>query len=339
MLEKGLIGFLEENKKKLIFGAFVIIIIIVVVFLLDYLKEKKEATEETLNLSTTRYPIVYPDDSEIHYPLTEERCENIKDQAQKRKCFNDLEYAKAVVSKEINRCLFLADEKKIDDCIFYIVKLKSHEGTARLEDCEKIKDKEKRSRCIIENLAVNTFNYDICDKYFVNEPFKRKECKDKTRTFDIVVNKKDISLCREVKTLEYTALCYGYMFAKGQDCSMLPDGPDKDYCEDMYYFADVKTINDCNKLSLDDYKKVCMRVIKEKKPASDLDSDRDGISDGEELSFKISPFNPDTDGDGINDYHEVKVLGTDPLNQDTDGDGIKDLEEIKLGTDPNVINR
>lgn len=43
----------------------------------------------------------------------------------------------------------------------------------------------------------------------------------------------------------------------------------------------------------------------------------------------------DTDGDGLSDYEEVHVYGTDPDNPDTDGDGATDLEEIIAGTDPN----
>ena len=49
----------------------------------------------------------------------------------------------------------------------------------------------------------------------------------------------------------------------------------------------------------------------------------------------------DTDGDGINDYLEVKVFKTDPtfFNVDTDGDKIPDvLEVMYYGTDPNNVD-
>ncbi|MCP4951347.1 MAG: immunoglobulin domain-containing protein, partial [Proteobacteria bacterium] len=89
------------------------------------------------------------------------------------------------------------------------------------------------------------------------------------------------------------------------------------------------------------------------------DTDRDGLSDGEELNeHKTSPLDPDTDGsgltdgeelqkhktdpnlgdsdgDGLGDGAEVAEHGTNPLLADTDRDGSLDLIEVKAGTDPN----
>ncbi|NLB69118.1 MAG: OmpA family protein [Lentisphaerae bacterium] len=67
-----------------------------------------------------------------------------------------------------------------------------------------------------------------------------------------------------------------------------------------------------------------------------IDSDGDGLTDYEELYiYGTDPNNPDTDGDGLTDYEEVKIYGTDPLNPDTDGDGLTDGEEVKkYKTDP-----
>lgn len=66
-----------------------------------------------------------------------------------------------------------------------------------------------------------------------------------------------------------------------------------------------------------------------------LDSDRDGLTDYEEIYiYGTDPYNPDTDGDGLTDRDEVKVFGTDPLNPDTDGDGYLDGEEVRAGYDP-----
>lgn len=56
-----------------------------------------------------------------------------------------------------------------------------------------------------------------------------------------------------------------------------------------------------------------------------LDSDSDGISDGLE----------DTDRDGLSNQDEVG-LGTDPANPDTDGDGTLDGQEIISGCSPLV---
>ena len=56
--------------------------------------------------------------------------------------------------------------------------------------------------------------------------------------------------------------------------------------------------------------------------------------------------NPDTDGDGLTDYQEVYITGTDPTkydsvtegvsdaDADSDSDGLTNAQEIELGTDP-----
>lgn len=65
-----------------------------------------------------------------------------------------------------------------------------------------------------------------------------------------------------------------------------------------------------------------------------MDSDSDGLSDEQEKLYNTNPNNPDTDGDGLSDYEEIKVYQTDPNNPDTDGDGIEDGEEVRSGTNP-----
>lgn len=42
----------------------------------------------------------------------------------------------------------------------------------------------------------------------------------------------------------------------------------------------------------------------------------------------------DFDGDGINNWDEVNIFGTNPLNADTDGDGVPDGAEVGSGSDP-----
>ena len=86
---------------------------------------------------------------------------------------------------------------------------------------------------------------------------------------------------------------------------------------------------------------------------SDTDSDRDGLTDEQELAIGTDPLLLDTDQDGLTDGQEVNGFPlpapepreddsafnlsegetwvvTDPLNPDTDGDGLKDGVEVTL---------
>lgn len=65
-----------------------------------------------------------------------------------------------------------------------------------------------------------------------------------------------------------------------------------------------------------------------------VDSDRDGLTDEEELALGTSIRSADTDSDGLSDKDEVKAWGTNPLNPDTDGDGYIDGDEVDNGFDP-----
>ena len=69
-------------------------------------------------------------------------------------------------------------------------------------------------------------------------------------------------------------------------------------------------------------------------PAFDEDSDRDGLTNSEELLIGTDPLNDDSDGDGLKDGEEVNMWGSDPLNDDSDEDGLLDSNEIHPLNDP-----
>jgi len=52
----------------------------------------------------------------------------------------------------------------------------------------------------------------------------------------------------------------------------------------------------------------------------------------------IKPVKPkrfrDSDGDGLSDFDEINIFGSDPYNADSDGDGIEDGEAVLNGKDP-----
>ena len=67
-----------------------------------------------------------------------------------------------------------------------------------------------------------------------------------------------------------------------------------------------------------------------------LDSDGDGVNDWDERHLHgTDPLNPDTDGDGLDDGKEVLLFATNPHKPDTDGDGLTDGDEVfKYATNP-----
>ncbi|MBD3352912.1 MAG: hypothetical protein GF364_15630 [Candidatus Lokiarchaeota archaeon] len=67
----------------------------------------------------------------------------------------------------------------------------------------------------------------------------------------------------------------------------------------------------------------------------DTDSDNDDIPDEIEDLLGLMSSTSDTDGDGLNDYQEICVYGTNPKDTDTDDDNLIDTNEIReIGTSP-----
>ena len=63
------------------------------------------------------------------------------------------------------------------------------------------------------------------------------------------------------------------------------------------------------------------------------DRDDDGLSEKDEIIIGTDPLNPDTDGDGVNDFNDSFPLNSD-AQHDTDGDTMPDGWELKFGLDP-----
>lgn len=65
------------------------------------------------------------------------------------------------------------------------------------------------------------------------------------------------------------------------------------------------------------------------------DTDKDGLTDNEEMSYATDIYKVDSDDDGLSDILEIRTYGTDPINTDSDHDGAFDGEEINKGLNPN----
>jgi len=68
---------------------------------------------------------------------------------------------------------------------------------------------------------------------------------------------------------------------------------------------------------------------------STIDSDNDGLSDGEENQLGTNSNLIDSDNDGLSDGEEVKTYQTNPLLADSDNDGFTDSVELRGGYNPN----
>lgn len=66
-----------------------------------------------------------------------------------------------------------------------------------------------------------------------------------------------------------------------------------------------------------------------------VDTDKDGLSDWDEIQvYGTDPARADTDGDGLSDGAEVTIHNTDPIKADSDSDGITDGIEVSQGSNP-----
>ncbi len=341
---------LTGNKKYVLILMFVLFLIILIIFFAKGSLNAPRKEEPAQNPDDASDYLPFPNPPNKIYPVTEQRCKNQKEEKNKADCFTELAYNNAIKNQEPDECLVLADGSKKDSCLFVLAKMKLEIGL-----CEKVIDGRRKELCTIET-AIASYDYGACDKYFSGTPFLRKKCKDKVKVFDIIDNKKDIKLCQEIRLLEYGPLCYSYMLQQGQSCDSLGDNRERLICQGKVVINTAKTEEDCQKAISETYKKVCMIMVSNGGD-HDIDSDNDGKSNFEELNYRIDPFDPDTDGDGLkdgeeivkyhsdpgsidtdldglNDYDEIFIYGTNIDNTDTDNDGYSDGEEVKNGYNP-----
>jgi len=312
---------LTKTKKYVIFFLVVLVSIgLVIIAGIFFLKDHKTAEpEETVNEMYNHYP--FPNPPNKIYPVTKKRCENQTDQENKEKCFAEFAYQNAIISQDPDSCLDLTDNYKRDRCLFIISKTQFN-----VEYCELVKKDRTRELCIIET-GIASSDGSVCDEYFSDNPFLRKKCKDKVKVFDIIWNKEDIRLCQEIRLLEYGPLCYSYHLAAGQSCDVLEDDEEKKVCQCKMILTSSPNEEGCRKIISEDCKKVCLIMVRNNGDY-DIDSDNDGKSNFEELNYRIDPFNPDTDNDGLMDGEELTKYHSDPKSIDTDIDNLNDYDEI-----------
>lgn len=64
------------------------------------------------------------------------------------------------------------------------------------------------------------------------------------------------------------------------------------------------------------------------------DEDQDGVDEDTEGLYNTSDSKSDTDRDGVSDYEEIYFWFSDPIKKDTNSNGVSDSQEIRKGLSP-----
>ena len=256
---------------------------------------------------------------------------NLLEEFEKEKCQNRITFVNAYyIEKDLKECLNISDLELRNDCIIQLAVLYKNS-----KNCERIADKKMSESCT-KNVGIGLRRIDFCDQYN-GEPHEKQECVDRVYAF-IYGDVGQINKCSTIQTLEYSGLCeMNSIRTSGKTCDDIENEQDRNECysaEDIYSNK-IKKKEDCEILKDDLYKRVCIDRFEKWAGIDDItyhDSDGDGLWNSNELWFKTDPYNPDTDGDGLTDYEELKIYHSSPANSDTDGDGWSDKKEIEEKT-------
>lgn len=324
---------LENSSRKIILFFIIFLLLILALSLsLLFLKrpEKSEEPKET--------PIVYR--QRDHMGVSPEICGR-KEGKEKELCFDQLKFVEASAEENIKKCLNINNLEIRDDCIKMLAVYRS---VISDKLCLSIADRIKRGSCL-DWAIIRNRDPKLCEKYFEGEPFEDQECKDRISAFELGEKggKEAIYECKEIKSLEYPNLCLWKNFENkfNDNCDDVPD-EFRPYCVSYYIARDANNETECLRIPMEDHKKFCLIKVKAGGWGyiGDLDSDKDGVTDWNELFMGIDPYNPDTDGDGLLDGEEsFETNGTNPKEADSDSDGLSDYDEIKkYNTSANKID-
>ncbi len=212
-------------------------------------------------------------------------------------CQASLVNSEALKHGDVNLCRALNGEAYVS-CVSLVA-----QDTGRLEDCKSLDDEDKRAcrDSVLMVQAKDAGDLELCDR--IESDLIKDSCRSSV-TDDI---------------------------ARSGSCS--ESGVDESVCEDADVVKNaIKNADDslCDTLSELD-KDDCFIGVYE---ATQEDSDLDGLSLQEERELGTDPSRVDSDNDGLHDGEEVYEYGSDPLSQDTDGDGYSDGEEVDAGYSP-----
>lgn len=259
-------------------------------------------------------------------PSTADSCSKIKISAERQRCLDMIAAGNAIDDMNFKACSLLQTAELKYNCQHVVAK-----NAADSSLCAKIANEQTRSHCF-SDVAIATKDITICEKNG-QEIDEVRECMDRTLAFVIAESGKtdDIDQCGRLETLEYENLCLMNSFKNkfGDNCDLVPE-EFKNYCNTNKIINSNPAAEDCAKIVMgtardtNNYRNFCLKISQAgMQKAAQIDSDNDGLTDGNELFMKTDPNNPDTDGDAVADGAEW-VAGTDPGNIDDGKTGAAD---------------
>lgn len=194
-------------------------------------------------------------------------------------------------------------------------------------NCLSLDDLDMKNACIVE-LAINNSNIDLCQE--IEEVDKFNYCKNRVY-HEIAIENNNINNCALIEDNFWHKSCLNKVIMandfEASVCDNINSFDDAKKCEDIVTFQKAIADNNCDLLT-GDMKSEC-EVSLNINHNQESDNNQDSaVDDEEELK------NLDSDGDGLSDYEEINIYGTDPENSDSDGDTYLDGEEVENGYDP-----
>lgn len=196
----------------------------------------------------------------------------------------------------------IIDEKKIDAYDITKKALKENDYKLCLQIMEVETEVEAKDECI-KAVALQMRSKDICAN--IDLDAIKLECIETLRYWEIE-KLGNIDNCGSLKVVNLKDNCYLFFFRQQTNSK---------YCENIAYKKNecysLIMLNDslnkkdnkkCENIPLKEEQNRCLEAIKN----IPKDSDNDGLTDEMERSLGVNPFKTDTDGDGINDFEEIK---------------------------------
>ena len=205
----------------------------------------------------------------------------------------------------LNNVLTIEWNTNIKSEKYNIYESKDHENFKLLDTVEK---------CNKYNLNIAE-NYDVGYYYVETNGYKSLEFKVSKIKDKIYVDEQDNDKDRLPDALEL-------IFGSKIDC-IDSDGDGLSDYEEVVIVGTNPLKKDSNDNSIDDYND---------------DIDKDGLTNGLEISIGTNPSFGDTDMDDLGDYYEVNQYKTNPLLKDTDGDKACDGWELENKTNPLIYD-